>query len=143
MRTMIVATACGLTLLLTAGCGGSYEGLVPVSGTVTFDGSPPPAAGFVSFIPKERVAGRPVRPATATFDQSGAYQATSFKVGDGLFPGRYTATVTCNKHDLDYSKKDPFSDASHIADSYKPKEIVVEEGSDALTVDLDVPLKKS
>ena len=138
----IKGVAFAVLLLTTAGCDSGYEGLVPVSGTVTFDGGPPPAGGFLAFIPNDRAAGRPSRPGRATFQTDGAYQATSFKEGDGIYPGSYTVTVTCNKGAIDYSKKDAFGDASYVAKDFPGKQLVVEEGSDEVTLDIDVPLKK-
>jgi len=126
----------------TLGCSGGYDGLVPVSGTVTFDGGPPPAGGFLSFIPTERVEGRSSRPARATFLMDGEYQAMSFKEGDGVLPGSYTVAVTCNKGSIDYSKKDPFNAASYVAADYEGQKLVVEENSDEITLNIDVPLKK-
>lgn len=131
----------GLVALTLAGCGDS-DGLVPVTGKVTFDGAQPPAAGFVTFMPTERVAGKASRPARAVFDVDGAFAATSFKEGDGILPGKYTISVTCNKGDVDYSQKDPFRAASYVADDYAGQELVIEVGSDDVTVDVDVPLKK-
>lgn len=136
-----VATFAALLALAAAGCSGDDKGLVPVSGKVTFDGGPPPAGGFVSFVP-ERSPGQAARPARATFQQDGAYQATSFEEGDGVLPGRYTVTVECYKGAIDYSKPDPYGDSSYVAKDFPGKELVVEENAGALTLDIDVPLKK-
>jgi hypothetical protein len=138
-RALSALSIAGAATLL--GCGGGYEGLIPLEGTVTFDGSASPAPGTVQFVAVESAAGHPQRTATGQFGLDGRYQASSFKPGDGIYPGRYHVEVICNKH-LDYSKKDPFRDASYIADGYKGQELTVEDGSDAITLDLDVPLKK-
>ena len=127
----------------TLGCGGGYEGLVPLEGAVTFDGAAPPAPGVVQLVPIEALGSHPKRTATGQFGPDGRYEASSFKPGDGVYPGRYHVTVICNKRDLDYSKKDPFRDASYIADGYEGEELTVEDGSDAVTLNLDVPLKES
>jgi hypothetical protein len=134
----------GLLLLLpvAVGCNGGNSDLIPVAGKVTFDGNTPPAPGVVQFTPVELAEGHPKRTATGQFSTDGIFHATSFKPGDGLFPGKYFATVICNKPKLDYSKKDPFRDASYIADGYEGKEVVVEEGADEMTFEFDVPLKK-
>jgi hypothetical protein len=139
--TIVNLAAAGLLLAMT-GCGGDYDGLVVVSGKVTFDGGPPPAGGFLSFIPSERSAGQTSRPGRATFQTDGVYQATSFEEGDGLFPGSYVVMVTCNKGDIDYSKKDPFGAASYVASGYKGEKLIVKEGSDEITLNVDAPLKK-
>jgi hypothetical protein len=137
------AAACAAALAAIVGCGGGYEGLVPVSGTVTFDGGPPPAGGSVTFVPVDRSTGKATRPATATFGVDGVYHATSFKEGDGLFPGRYGVTVTCYKGPPDYSKKDAFGSVSYVPDDYAGQEVVVEAGASEVTLDIDVPLKKT
>lgn len=59
-----------------------------------------------------------------------------------MLPGRYAISITCNKGEVDYSQKDPFRAASYVADDYAGQELVVEPGSDDVTVDIDVPLKK-
>jgi hypothetical protein len=125
-----------------SGCSSGYEGLIPLKGTVTFDGAVPPAPGVVQFVALESAAGHPKRTATGQFGADGQYEASSFKEGDGLYPGRYHVTVICNKRDLDYSKKDPFRDASYIAEGFKGQDLVVEADSDEVTLDLDLPLKK-
>src|SRR6188474_2717237 len=104
MAARLNALALIAVLSLAVGCGGNKD-LVPVSGKVTFNGGPPPADGFLNFVPVERVAGKPSRPARATFLTDGAYEATSFTEGDGIRPGSYTVAVTCNKGEIDYSKK--------------------------------------
>jgi hypothetical protein len=142
MFSTIAKTLAAASLVAAVGCSGGYDGLVPVSGTVTFDGGPPPAGGFLSFVPIERAPGQPSRPARAVFQTDGAYEATSFQEGDGLFPGSYTVLVTCNQGELDYSKKDPFREASYVADDYEGQKLVVEDGSDEITLNIDAPLKK-
>jgi hypothetical protein len=142
MADVLAKLACLVLMAVTVGCGGNDGGLVPVSGTVTFDGGPPPAGGFLSFVPIERVAGKTSRPARATFQTDGTYVATSFEEGDGVLPGKYTVAVTCNSGPVDYSKKDPFNAASYVPKDYQGEQLVVEEGSDAITLNIDVPLKK-
>jgi hypothetical protein len=142
MANKTVGAISWLFLAAAVGCNSGNEGLVPVSGKVTFDGGPPPAAGFVTFMPIERVEGKAARPARAIFETDGSYQATSFQPGDGVYPGRYNVSVSCNKGAVDYSKPDPFNAVSYVPKDYKGQELVIEEGSDDVTLDLDVPLKK-
>jgi hypothetical protein len=59
-----------------------------------------------------------------------------------LFPGSYLVMVTCNKGDIDYSKKDPFGAASYVASGYEGEKLIVKEGSDEITLNVDAPLKK-
>jgi hypothetical protein len=84
---------------LAAACDGS-RGVVPVAGTIRFAGQPPPAAGYVFFVPTERGAehgapeSRP-RSGSALFMQDGSFSVTTFAPNDGLRPGRYEARVEC------------------------------------------------
>jgi len=88
--------AWGLLLVaMLAGCGGSDQGLVPVSGKVTFEDGPVPAAGRLLFVPAEGAQG--LRPAFASFDTSGSFTVQSFRPGDGLESGAYRVGVTCWK----------------------------------------------
>lgn len=88
------ALAAGLVLVL-AGCGSKLPQTVSVTGQVTFDGQPPPAAGIVYFLPVEAAAGFSSRPATGDFGPDGTFRATTFEPGDGLMPGSYQMHVEC------------------------------------------------
>lgn len=88
------ALAASLVVTL-AGCGNNLPQTVRVTGRVTFDGQPPPAAGIVYFLPVEAAPGFSSRPATGDFGPDGAFRATSFEPGDGLMPGRYQMHVEC------------------------------------------------
>jgi len=142
MQARTLATFAMMIVVPIVGCNTDDKGLIPVSGTVTFDGGPPPAPGIVQFMPLETASGGTKRSALGRFDTDGQYSASSFLPDDGLYPGKYAVMIVCNKGDLDYSKKDPFRDVSYIADGYKGQELVVEADSDEVTLDLDVPLKK-
>ncbi len=137
--------AIGFVLIALVGCGRD-NGLqiVPVSGKVTFAGGPCPAAGTVTFTPLEVAAGLPRRPASGTFHEDGTFFVTSFKKGDGLIPGRYKVTVSCDSGLPDPRSPDPWGDVSYVAKGYEPPELVVEAGSDPIEVNYDVtPKKKS
>ena len=93
-RMRVITIAAGL--LTAAGCGGSQEfPLVPVSGTVTFAGGPCPKPGSIVFGPKAVDEGLPQRAGSASFQEDGHFEVTSFKAGDGLVPGTYVVKVTC------------------------------------------------
>jgi hypothetical protein len=143
MLSKLTTTLAALTLLTAAGCNGSYEGLIPVSGKVTFDGGAPPAGGFLSFMPLDRVEGKPSRPGRATFLTDGAYEAMSFEEGDGLYPGRYGVLVRCDKTNIDYGNPNAVRNGSYVADGYEAEPLVIEEGSDEVVFNLDVPLRKT
>lgn len=75
-------------VLLAALCGcGSNSDMAPVSGIVTVNGKPVPAAQvlFTS-------AGH--RPAAGETDSSGRYVLSTFETGDGASIGSYSVTVT-------------------------------------------------
>ena len=78
-----------------AGCSKSEPGLVPVRGKITLDGGPWPHEGSLIFTPEGGGPGARSRPAGARFGTDGAFVATSFAEGDGLFPGTYKISVEC------------------------------------------------
>jgi hypothetical protein len=88
-----------LAAVVATGCDGS-RGVVPVAGTIRFAGQPPPAAGYVFFVPMDGGAengdaeSRP-RSGSALFMQDGSFSVTTFAPNDGLRPGRYEARVEC------------------------------------------------
>jgi hypothetical protein len=81
---------CFLLLLMT-GCGSSkLDGLVPASGTVTFNGSPVEQATII-FSPKSGET--QARAASATTDSHGKFSMMTLYPGDGVFPGNYAVTI--------------------------------------------------
>jgi hypothetical protein len=96
------------------GCGGGSE-VVPVRGTVTFNGGPPPAAGTVSFSVIQSFGDVSARPAAAPFQADGKYEVQAFPGRLGLAPGRYAVAVECSKTPL------TISDDGYIPESFVPK----------------------
>jgi hypothetical protein len=88
MRRTRRSPAAGLLLVLTAaaGCGGG--GTVPFRGTVKLDGRPLEHA-TVYFIAQEPGG----RDALGSTDAEGEFRLSTFKPGDGAFPGRYKVVV--------------------------------------------------
>ena len=88
----VVVTAAGALCLFAAGCG--KQGLIPVSGTITWNGEPlscgPQCPGSVTFQPSSGMSGRL---AVGSIDDSGEYQLTTFEPGDGIAPGEYQVHV--------------------------------------------------
>ena len=82
-----ICTVVLLALSATAGCQGSREGIVPVSGTVTIDGQPL-SCGQVRILAKDQ------RTAMATIQSDGTFTMTSVKLGDGAPVGTHLATVS-------------------------------------------------
>jgi len=143
MEARSLAMFAMMVLVPIVGCNSDDKGLIPVSGTVTFDGGPPPAPGIVQFMPLETAPGGTKRSALGRFDTDGQYSASSFLPDDGLYPGRYAVMVVCNKATPDDSRKDALREASYIDGDYQGTELVVESGDDEVTFNLDLPLKKS
>lgn len=135
-----------LTVLLSiasiVGCGGGGLPMVPVSGKVTLDGAAPPNSGNLSFISMQSDPGLPQRDGSCRFETDGLFVVTSFEKGDGLLPGKYRVEASCYKYQPDYSKKDPFADATAVDPSYEPIELSVEKGTPIRDLVIDIPLKK-
>ncbi len=90
MLRLMQTVALGLVVLVALGCGSSNSGLdtVPVSGTVTLDGSPVEGARVV-FAP----AGGG-KAASGVTDASGRYKLTTLDPGDGALPGNYLVMIS-------------------------------------------------
>jgi len=91
-KLFFLASLCLSALaLLSAGCGGSgeVEGVVPVSGAVTFQGAPVQGAN-VAFSPD----GAEGRAAAGTTDAQGKYQLTTLNANDGAKPGNYKVMIS-------------------------------------------------
>lgn len=81
---------------ILAGCGANEPGLVPVRGQITLDGGTWPREGVLYFTPVSTPSpDSPMRPASAKFGTDGRFAVTSFREGDGLFPGEYQVAVEC------------------------------------------------
>lgn len=134
-----------LLVVFPCGCSGGRRGveLVRVSGRITCDGGAMPAAGTVTFVPRQGshgVDGRPLRPGTATVATDGAFTATSWTPGDGLVPGTYAVVVDCWEvpPTMDGPPARSFIAAGYGSAATTPLEVVVPGGSGALTISFDV-----
>lgn len=130
-----------LSISITAGGCSNGLPLVPISGTITFDGEECPSDGRILFKPVEVEAGLPERAGTGQFQRDGRFTVTSYEPSDGLLPGRYSVEITCLGGMPDFSKPNPLQDASLIAPDYKPQELVVVR-STPQDLTYDVPLKQ-
>ena len=90
---VVVVPALALTL---ASCGGTAEGLAPVTGKVVCDGQP--AAGAILFF--HRQAGEPAPPPSsagvvpsAIVRDDGSYTVESTALGRGAAPGKYNVLI--------------------------------------------------
>ena len=80
-------------VLLVAGCGSSSTPTtIPVRGTVTWQGGPLDS-GTVVFHRVDVAQGEFRRNATAQLGPDGTFQMSTFSVGDGVMPGRYSVSV--------------------------------------------------
>ncbi len=126
-----------LGLSLLAGCDRSLPDMIPVRGTVTFNGGPPPAEGVVVFAPITAAEGFNKRPGTGNFDTSGKYSATSFEGANGLVPGTYTVRVMCYR--VAPTMEDP-TGVSYVPVGFS-KNLVVDDSLKGF--DIDVPLAEA
>lgn len=83
-----------LLLLVAPGCS-DREGLIPVSGRVTFNGGEMPGKGYLRFVPLKVEQGYQRRPGMALFETDGKCEVRSFQPGDGLYPGEYAVFPFC------------------------------------------------
>jgi hypothetical protein len=128
-----------IAALAAAGCGGADKPLVPVEGRVTYAGGEWPMAGYITFTPLESPGATPARPGSGRFLPDGKFVVGSYKPGDGLMPGRYTISVSC--FDLNTTK--PRDEAEFVPKDFRPEELVIEKGQEAVELNFDVPKKKS
>ncbi len=126
------------SLLLAAGCGPGGPAVVPVSGQVLIDGQPLASGidGFIRFVPQNG------RAATGTIDpQTGAFQLTTTKPGDGCITGTHKVVVIVQQMVGQES-------VSLIPDKYRDLDktdlqVTVDGPTDALKIELTGPLKKA
>ncbi len=130
-----------LTIFLTGlipvlGCSNSDRPTtVRVSGTITFNGSPPPAAGTIYFNQTNVAAGSAGRPGSGTFDESGKYEAGSFEENDGLMPGTYRVRIECLSQSSGYID-DPTE--SYVPKDFQARDLVVNAEKRSVVFDIDV-----
>lgn len=84
-----------LSAILT-GCGDEEPGLVDVSGVVTWEGRPV-GSGNIVFTPESGAASVPdskgPHVATSFLDADGSFRMTTFKLHDGVIPGKYRVGI--------------------------------------------------
>lgn len=136
----------GVSLLVASiGCNSNKMPTVPVRGRVTFAGGPPPTRGTITFMPHSgsSPAGLPAKPGSAQFDADGGFVVTSFGEGDGLLPGTYGVSISCIK---DYQNlgvnPDSVAVRDYVPQDFRPEDLVVAEGQEAIEVTYDVPSKE-
>ncbi len=92
MRAQWIHLVCGLVcawgVLTLVGCGGSGVDTIPVTGTVTLDGTPVPGAQLV-FVPADGAG----QAASGITDDQGKY-SLNCSAGQGALAGKYNVIVT-------------------------------------------------
>ncbi len=124
------------------GCSDKGLPVVPVRGTVTFAGGPPPKPGVITFMPLTVAENLPRRPGTATFNSSGEYQVTSFANNDGLVVGTYRASIKCWTKTPYASDPTTFERFNLVPKDFQPPDITLEPGSAEVVVNFDIPKKQ-
>lgn len=128
--------------LFTAGCGtGGDAAVVPVRGKVTIADAAPVKGGTMTFNVIEPAEGYPRRPGTAKFAADGSFVASSFKEGDGLVPGTYTAVI--QYYEQQPSDDDPtsYDRLNLVPKDYRP-EVVVDKTAGSVEANFNVPAKR-
>lgn len=138
----------GSLLLAAAVMGCNSKGLVPVEGRVTFGGQPPPAIGYLYFVPRDMsINNREDRTgplqATALFAADGTFHGTTFTDGDGLRPGTYEVRMECEGPPAGSLSPEAAHNApvnSLVPSGFTPPDLVVPaSGPRPVRFDLDVP----
>jgi hypothetical protein len=80
---------CFLAILAICGCGPTNPSTTPVTGTVTYNGSPVEGA-TVAFTPTSDAG----HVATGVTDSAGKFALTTFEKGDGAVVGSYTVAIS-------------------------------------------------
>ena len=89
-QIFLFATLICVCCVLSVGCKkGGLQGLVPLSGTVTYNGEPVEGAQL-TFAPDDAANGRS---ALAKTEADGSFKAMTLVPGDGIMPGSYKVAV--------------------------------------------------
>ncbi|HEX6960494.1 MAG TPA: carboxypeptidase-like regulatory domain-containing protein [Lacipirellula sp.] len=109
--------------VVLAGCGGSGEGMLPVTGTVkNADGSP--VTGEVARVVFQPTDGR--QAASASIESDGSFAAMTQTPGDGMAPGQYKVVLNVLK---DYRANIIGVPQEYADASTTPLTITVDEGN--------------
>lgn len=142
-----VVTVAAVFAMSSAGCGTQLK-TIPVLGKVTFNGGPPPAPVFITFMPLEdgvnvgtpqpgaAASGRPPsRVGGAPCSADGSFTAACFRERTGLLPGRYEVRVSCF---VDPGGANP-EPKSFVPKDFNAPDLVVPAEARSVRYDLDVP----
>ena len=87
-----------LALAVVLGCAPGGPKTVPVTGTVTLDGTPVAGAAVMLVPPATTPGAAPKLPASAVTDEQGRFALKTANAGAGVLPGKYQVTVI--KHEV-------------------------------------------
>jgi hypothetical protein len=118
------------------GCGKGGPLTKEVNGKITFKGAAPPTKGKVTFAPIEPAGNYPRRPASGSFDESGAFTLTTFAKGDGIIPGRYQTNIACWREVPTLETK---LSANYVPPDFKYELKIAEDADEPVEVVIDVP----
>jgi hypothetical protein len=92
--TRFVILATGFALPWLAGCGSSGPKMIPIHGSVSYNGAPLTnvTQGIVRYLPKDEKS--PGREATGRIQSDGSFVMTTFQKDDGVVTGEYVITVS-------------------------------------------------
>lgn len=148
MRSFIVRSGSAIAAavaIAAAGCGRDF-GTVPVTGRVTFGGGPPPAAGYLFFVPQgddpQRADGTGPRSGSTRWAADGTFSVSTFRAADGLRPGTYRVRMECMggapQSDTDAEGR-PTAAPSAVPAGFRPPDLVVPaDARGPVRYDLDV-----
>jgi hypothetical protein len=83
-----------------------------------------------------------MRPGYATFDMDGEFEATTWKDGDGLMPGKYGVAVECWKVKPAFQVS-PVVPGKFMHPRTSEIQLEIAPDSDAVRIDYDFPLETS
>jgi hypothetical protein len=83
---------CPLLLLLALGVAGCSRGPFPVRGVVIIEGAKGPAAELKGYVVALQSEAEPTG-ASGVIDETGSFQLTTRKAGDGAMPGKYQVAI--------------------------------------------------
>jgi len=112
--------------------------IVPVSGSLTFEGRPRPQVCRLTFLPQKSAGtGGSLRPSGGEMQSDGSYELTPVKGIKGLYPGEYRVTIAY--YDLrSGGNPDRESDWQEFTHDVE-QQLAVEKSSRAVTFDIAVP----
>ncbi|MDR1478355.1 MAG: carboxypeptidase-like regulatory domain-containing protein [Planctomycetaceae bacterium] len=125
-------------LILIAGCGqsGRLKGLVPASGTLTFNNQPVAQATII-FSPQS--GNNTARAASATTDANGNFTMMTLNPADGVFPGNYLVTVEKTETTGEYREEEGSDSRSQkIIDTRQIKDLLPVKYNNINTTDLSI-----